>query len=118
MPEQKKIGILFIEGFADWEYGLLAASAVEWFGARTVSLTPDGKPVSGISGFRLTPERSANVDDNADLHAVAVIGSEQWFGKTPPDTNDLLTAVGQRGGVGLGEFAERIVDRRAAIGRR
>jgi hypothetical protein len=55
MPERKKIGILFIEGFADWEYGLLAASAVEWFGARTVSLTPDGKPVSGISGFRLAP---------------------------------------------------------------
>ena len=40
MPEQKTIGVLFIERFADWEYGLLAASAVEWFGARAVSLTP------------------------------------------------------------------------------
>ena len=90
MPEQKTIGFLFIEGFADWEYGLLAASAVEWFGARAVSLTPDGKPVTGISGFRLMPDRSAGADENADLDAVAVIGSDQWVGKAPPDVAELL----------------------------
>lgn len=38
MPKQKTIGLIFMDGFADWEYGLLAASAVEWFGARAVSL--------------------------------------------------------------------------------
>jgi len=99
MPEQKTIGFLFIEGFADWEYGLLAASAVEWFSARTVSLTPDGKPVTGISGFRLTPDRSAEIGENADLDAIAVIGSDQWAGMAPPDAGELLTAVASRGGV-------------------
>lgn len=99
MPEQKTIGFLFIEGFADWEYGLLAASAVEWFGARAVSLTPDGKPVTGISGFRLTPDRSAKADENSDLDAIAVIGSDEWAGKAPPDVADLLNAVASRGGV-------------------
>src|SRR5882757_7281981 len=93
MPEQKTIGFLFIEGFADWEYGFLAASAAEWFGARTVSLTPDGKPVTGISGFRLMPDRSAEVGDNADLDAIAVIGSDQWAGKAPPDAAELLATV-------------------------
>jgi len=115
MPEQKTIGFLFIEGFADWEYGLLAASAVEWFGARTVSLTSDGKPVTGISGFRLTPDRSAEIGDNADLDAIAVIGSDQWAGEAPPDTAELLTAVASRGGVVGGICAGTLALARAGL---
>lgn len=115
MPENKTIGFLFIEGFADWEYGLLAASAVEWFGARAVSLTPGGKPVTGISGFRLTPGRSADADDNIDLDAVAVIGSDQWAGKAPPDASELLTAVAARGGVVGGICAGTLALARAGM---
>jgi putative intracellular protease/amidase len=115
MPEQKTIGFLFIEGFADWEYGLLAASAVEWFGARTVSLTPDGKPVTGISGFRLTPDRSAEADENSDLDAIAVIGSDEWAGKAPPDVSDLLNAVASRGGVVGGICAGTLALARAGL---
>lgn len=115
MPEQKTIGFVFIEGFADWEYGLLAASAVEWFGARAVSLTPGGSPVTGISGFRLTPDRSASVDENADLDAVAVIGSDQWAGITPPDVAQLLNAVATRGGVVGGICAGTLALARAGI---
>ncbi|RVA79294.1 DJ-1/PfpI family protein [Mesorhizobium sp. M7A.F.Ca.CA.001.11.2.1] len=115
MPEQKTIGFLFIEGFADWEYGLLAASAVEWFGARAVSLTPDGNPVTGISGFRLTPDRSAGADENDDLDAIAVIGSDEWAGKAPPDVADLLNAVASRGGVVGGICAETLALARAGL---
>ena len=115
MPEQKTIGFLFIEGFADWEYGLLAASAVEWFGARAVSLTPEGRPVTGISGFRLTPDRSAGVEENADLDAVAVIGSDQWAGKAPPDVAELLNSVATRGGVVGGICAGTLALARAGM---
>lgn len=96
---QKTIGFVFIPGFADWEYGLLAASAVEWFGAKAVSLTPGGQPVTGISGFRLTPDRSIDAEDNADLDAIAVIGSEGWTATNPPDVSALLRSVFDRGGV-------------------
>ncbi|TJX05548.1 MAG: glutamine amidotransferase, partial [Mesorhizobium sp.] len=99
MSEQKIIGVLFIDRFADWEYGLLAASAVEWFGARAVSLAPNGKPVTSASGFMLTPDHSTAVDENTDLDAVAVIGSDQWV-DAPPDVSALLTAVAARGVVG------------------
>ncbi len=99
MSEQKTIGFVFIEGFADWEYGLLAASAVEWFGAKAVSLTPDGEPVKSMSGFRLTPDRSTDPQENMDLDAVAVIGSDNWAAKNPPDVAPLLTSVGELGGV-------------------
>ncbi|MBZ9747459.1 DJ-1/PfpI family protein [Mesorhizobium sp. CO1-1-7] len=115
MPDQKTIGFLFIEGFADWEYGLLAASAVEWFGARAVSLTPDGKPVTGISGFKLMPDRSASINENTDLDAVAVIGSDHWADKAPPDAAELLMAVASRGGIVGGICAGTLALARAGM---
>ncbi len=99
MAAAKTIGFVFVQGYADWEYGLLAASAVEWFGAKAVSLTPDGKPVIGISGFTLTPDRSIDLAANADLDAIAVIGSDSWAAETPPDVSALLKSVAERSGV-------------------
>ncbi len=99
MSAAKTIGFIFIDGFADWEYGLLSASAVEWFGARAVSLSPGGSPRKSMSGFHLTPDRSLEVAENADLDAVAVIGSDQWASKSHPDPSPLLKAVTARGGV-------------------
>lgn len=87
MPSAKTIGFLFIDRFADWEYGLLSASAVEWFGARAVSLTPTGEPVVSTSGFRLVPDRGADPAENADLGAIAVIGSEVWTARAAPEVS-------------------------------
>ncbi|PSJ59307.1 DJ-1/PfpI family protein [Pseudaminobacter soli (ex Li et al. 2025)] len=99
MSESRTIGFVFIDGFADWEYGLLAASAVEWFGLRTVSLTPTGEAVNSMSGFRLTPQRGADPAENADLDAIAVIGSDTWATPRAPDVSALLRTVEERGGV-------------------
>lgn len=99
MSAAKTIGFIFIDGFADWEYGLLSASAVELFGARAVSLSPGGSPRKSMSGFHLTPDRSLEVAENADLDAVAVIGSDHWASNTPHDPSPLLKAVAARGGV-------------------
>lgn len=99
MTDSKTIGFVFIDGFADWEFGLLSASAVEYFGARAVSLSPGAEPVRSIAGFRLMPERSTDPAENGDLDAVAVIGSDGWASATPPDVSPLLVAVRQRGGV-------------------
>ena len=115
MPEQKTIGFVFIEGFADWEYGLLAASAVEYFGAKAVSISPNGKPVSSMSGFKLTPDRSADPAENADLDAIAVIGSDNWAAKNPPDVAPLLNAVAARGGVVGGICAGTLALARAGL---
>jgi putative intracellular protease/amidase len=115
MSEQKTIGFFFIEGFADWEYGLLAASATEYFGAKAVSISPDGKPVSSMSGFKLTPDRSADPSENDDLDAIAVIGSDYWVAKNPPDVAPLLDTVAARGGVVGGICAGTLALARAGM---
>lgn len=115
MPDRKKLGLVFIPNFADWEYGLLAASAVEWFGAQAFSLTPDGQPVASTAGFRLMPDRSTVPDENEDLDAVAVIGSDQWTGATAPDVAPLLKSVARRGGVVGGICAGTLALARAGL---
>jgi transcriptional regulator GlxA family with amidase domain len=111
----KTIGFVFIDRFADWEYGLLAASAVEWFGARALSLAPGARHVVSASGFRLVADRGLEAAENADLDAVAVIGSDVWASDEAPDISGLLTSVAARGGVVGGICAGTLALARAGL---
>ncbi|WP_406872783.1 DJ-1/PfpI family protein [Aminobacter sp. P9b] len=115
MTASKTIGVLFIEGYADWEYGMLAASAVEWFGARAIAISPHASPLTSIAGFRLDAARGANPAENQDLDAVAVIGSDGWAAKDAPDVSPLLKAVAARGGVVGGICAGTLALARAGL---
>ena len=79
----------------------------------------DGKPVTSASGFHgLTPDRSAEVDENADLDAMArSSASDPSGGDAPPDVSDLLTAVATRGGVVGGICAGTLALARAGLSR-
>ena len=114
MSDQKTIGLVFIAGYADWEFGLLSGSAPEWFGARLVSLSPNGKPVRSIGGLLLTPDRTVDPAANGDLDAVAVIGSDGWA-SNGPDIAPLLNAVAARGGVTGGICAGTLALARAGL---
>lgn len=115
MSDGKKIGFVFIPGFADWEYGFLAAAGADWFSFEPVSLSPKGEKVFGISGFCLAPERSTDADENADLDGVVVIGSDTWTSDAAPDVAPLLKAVAARGGVVGGICAGTVALARAGL---
>jgi len=99
LSEPGTIGFVFIPVFADWEFGLLSGSAADWFGLKTVALTPDAGPVTSIGGFRLNGERSLDPAENTDLDAVAVIGSDTWPSADAPDISPLLRSVAGRDGL-------------------
>ena len=111
----RTIGFVFIEGYADWEFGLLSGSAPEWFGARPVALTPGGAPVVSIGGFQLAGQRGLAPEESADLDAVAVIGSDGWAAASSPDVAPLLIAVAERGGVVGGICAGTLALARAGL---
>lgn len=115
MSDTKTIGVVFVDRWADWEFGLLTGSAPEWFGGKIVSISPDGKPVRSQGGLLLTPDRSGNPAENADLDAIAVIGSDTWSGPNPPDIGPLLKAVAERGGVTGGICAGTLALARAGL---
>lgn len=99
MSGEKTIGFVFVERFADWEYGLLAASAVEWFGASAVAMSPGGKAVRSISGFRVCCERGLDQADTQGLDALVIVGSDRWMDADAPDLRALMTAVARGDGV-------------------
>lgn len=109
------IGVVFIDKWADWEAGLITASAPAWFGGRVVTISPDGKPVRSMGGLLLTPDRAADPDANRDLDAVIVIGSDVWAGADTPDIAPLLHAVAARDGVTAGICASTLALARAGL---
>ncbi|MBA8900119.1 DJ-1/PfpI family protein [Phyllobacterium sp. P30BS-XVII] len=99
MDQKKTIGLVFIDQYADWEFGLLAGSAVEWFGARIIALAPTSGPLKSIGGLHLVPDRGLDPQDNTDLDAVAVIGANTWPSEDAPDIAPLLKSVLSGGGI-------------------
>ncbi|MGE4249679.1 MAG: DJ-1/PfpI family protein [Parvibaculaceae bacterium] len=117
MPKGKTVGLVFIDGYADWEFGLLSAAVgggEEWFDGRVVALSPEIRPLRSIGGLTLTPERTALPESNTDLDAVAVVGSDGWS-QNPPDVTPLLTSVAARGGVVGGICAGTLALARAGL---
>jgi putative intracellular protease/amidase len=110
-----QIGFVFIQGFADWEFGHLAGSLAEWFDGKAVPLTPGGQSVVSFGGFSLDGERGLTAEENEDLDAVTVIGSDAWSGASPPDVAPLLNAVSGRGGVVGGICAGTLALARAGL---
>ncbi len=115
MAQDKTIGLVFIEGYADWEFGLLSASVGEWFPGRVVALSPGAMPVRSIGRLMLTPERATDAESNGDLDAVAVIGSDGWAGTDAPDVGPLLKAVDARSGIVGGICAGTLALARAGL---
>ncbi|MBZ9654515.1 DJ-1/PfpI family protein [Phyllobacterium lublinensis] len=99
MEQKKTIGFVFIDKFADWEFGLLSGAATDWFAARAVALSPLAGPIRSIGGLKLVPDRGVSAEENSDLDAVAVIGAETWPRDDAPDIAPLLNATLQRGGI-------------------
>ena len=102
--QQKTIGLVLVDKFADWEFGLLSAGAAENLGAKVLFLSPDGLPVTSIGGLEARPSRGITPEENGDLDAVALIGSDTWAEKNAPDVAPLLAMVQKRGGVIGGIF--------------
>ena len=99
MEQKKLLGLVFVDRFADWEFGLLSGSAAEWFGGRVVALSPTSGTLRSMGGLKLTPDRGVKPEENADLDGLAVIGSDSWAEVDAPDISPLLQATLARGAI-------------------
>jgi putative intracellular protease/amidase len=73
-----RLVFVLIEGFADWEYGLLAALARESFSAEVVYATPGRRAVTSIGGLVVSPDLGLEAIEVDEFDALVVIGSEGW----------------------------------------
>ena len=115
MPDSKTLGVLLVEGFADWEYPLLAASAREWFGISVRFLTPGGSAVTSIAGLRFADGAAFEKVAPGMLDALAIIGSDTWSGDAAPQVGGALRAHHEAGCVLGGICAGTAPLARAAV---
>lgn len=115
MEKKKTVGFVFVDGWADWEFGMLSGSVTEWFGGRAIALSPSAGPLKSIGGLRLLPDRGVAPLENSDLDAVAVIGSDTWSEADAPDIAPLLHAVLAGGGIVGGICAATLALARAGL---
>jgi putative intracellular protease/amidase len=96
----KRLAVLLIDRFADWEHGLLTAATQDFFNGRVRFYTPGGAEMTSEGGMRPRadgPIESLRVDD---FDGLAVIGSSRWDLDDAPEISALLREA---------DRAERIV---------
>jgi putative intracellular protease/amidase len=93
----KRIAIVLIDAFADWEVGLFAAAARSWFGGGIRHFTPGGRPVRSMGGLSVTPEAALESLDVEKVDALVLIGSDGWQAADAPDLGAPVRAALGRG---------------------
>lgn len=99
MTDTKHLAIVLIEGFADWEYGLLAAASAQWFGITVSILTPGGAHVTSMAGLKAIGHGALETADPNTFDAIAVIGSDRWEKGEAPDVSGMVSAIDNSNGV-------------------
>lgn len=108
----KRLAIVLTEGYADWECGLLMATARHACGAQTAVLTPGGKDVTSLGGIAVTSAGKAEDAVPADFDVLVLCGGTIWQSDAIPD---LSAPVGRF--VDAGKPVAGICDATLALGR-
>jgi len=86
----KRIAIVLIDDFADWEVGFFAAAARSWLGAGIRHYAPGGRTIRSMGGLLVTPEASLEMLAVADFDALAIVGSSGWEKPDAPDLGPII----------------------------
>lgn len=108
----KRLAIVLTEGYADWECGLLMATARHEYKATTVVLTPGGANVTSLGGIPVTSAGAAEDARPEDFDVLVLCGGTIWQSAAPPD----LSAPVQRF-LAAGKPVAGICDATLALGR-
>jgi putative intracellular protease/amidase len=92
-----KIAVLLIQGFADWEYALIAGTGGAYYGAEIEFFTEQAGEIHSKGG--LPAHISKDFSDIAQWkpEVVAVIGGSLWKSKDAPQISELLNDLYHQG---------------------
>ncbi|WP_188312008.1 DJ-1/PfpI family protein [Salinarimonas soli] len=93
----RRIELVLLDDFADWEGAALAAAARAWLGAEIGYRTPGGTAVRSMGGACLQPTGAIETLDPGALDALVLIGSSRWEDAAAPDLGGPLREAERRG---------------------
>lgn len=89
----KRIAVVLLNEFADWELGIFAAASRAWLGACVDHYTPGGRAVRSMGGLNVTPEAALEALAPDQFDALAVIGSSGWEAADAPDLGAVIRSA-------------------------
>lgn len=110
-----KVAVILAQGFADWEYALIAGTGGPFFGLDVQFFTPETGEVCSQGG--LVTVISQSIDDLSKWspNIVVVIGSTIWTSEEAPDVSELLKTQHADGGVVAGICGGTVALARAGL---
>ena len=97
-----KVAIVLTQGFADWEYGLIAGTGGPFYGLDIRFFTPVPGEIRSMGGLTAIVPDGVEAIRAWSPGVIAVIGGTIWETDDAPVLDDLLLAHHSRGGVVAG----------------
>lgn len=110
-----RIVVVLTDGFADWECGLLMASARTYYGAEIITASPGGAPVTSMGGLTVTPNADIGTIDTGTFDALVISGGTVWETGNAPDIAPLIQAANAAGKVIAGICGGTLAMARAGL---
>ncbi len=97
-----KVAIILTQGFADWEYALVAGTGGPFYGLEVQFFAPEAGDVRSQGGLVCVVSQRLGEISKWSPEVVVVVGGNIWESENAPDIGALLTAQHTGGGVVAG----------------
>ncbi len=85
-----KVAIILTQGFADWEYALIAGLGGPFYGLDIQFFTPETGEIRSQGGLTCIVSKNVNAIPDWSPKVIAVIGGMIWESEDAPNINKLL----------------------------
>lgn len=92
-----KIAVILTQGFADWEYALIAGIGGPFYGMQIEFFAPQAEQLLSQGGLTVVISRQLNEIDNFQPAIIVVVGGTLWETTQAPDITSLLSTHHKQG---------------------
>lgn len=110
-----KIAIILTQGFADWEYALLAGTGGPYYGLDVQFFSTEAGEVHSMGGLVAVVSQKLNEIANWSPEVIVVVGGTCWVSEQAPDISELLKVHHTNGGIVAGICGGTLALARAGI---
>ncbi|WP_299947115.1 DJ-1/PfpI family protein [uncultured Microbulbifer sp.] len=97
-----KIAVILTQGFADWEYALIAGTGGPFYGMQIEFFAPQAEQLVSQGGLTVVISRQLNEIDDFQPAIIVVVGGTLWETTQAPDITSLLSTHHKQGGTVAG----------------
>nr|WP_319542628.1 DJ-1/PfpI family protein [uncultured Pseudodesulfovibrio sp.] len=97
-----KVALLLTQGFADWEYALIAGTGRPFYGIDIQFFAPEAGEIHSQGGLATVISHTIENIPEWSPNAVVIIGGTIWTSEDTPDVGELLKTQHSKGGIVAG----------------